>query len=66
MNQQDTISPFCKSVKILYSGCKETLQWMVFWYSVLELIFQIHQFIKICWALHIQFAFLILQSRHQW
>ncbi len=26
MNQQNTILPFCKSVKILYSGCKETLQ----------------------------------------
>ncbi len=26
MNQQDTILPFCKSVKFLYSGCKETLQ----------------------------------------
>ena len=26
MNQQNTILPFCKSVKFLYSGCKETLQ----------------------------------------
>ena len=26
INQQDTILPFCKSVKFLYSGCKETLQ----------------------------------------
>ena len=27
-NQQDVILPFWKSVKNLYSGCKETLQWM--------------------------------------
>ena len=26
MNQQDMILPYCKSVKFLYSGCKETLQ----------------------------------------
>lgn len=26
MNQQDTILPLCKSVKFLYSGCKEILQ----------------------------------------
>jgi hypothetical protein len=25
-NQQNTILPFCKTVKFLYSGCKETLQ----------------------------------------
>ena len=27
-NQQDVILPFWKIVKNLYSGCKETLQWM--------------------------------------
>ena len=28
MNQQDTILSFCNSVKFLYSGCKETLQFL--------------------------------------
>ena len=37
MNQQDAILPFCKSVKFLYSGCKETLQ-SLFQSSKVELI----------------------------
>ena len=37
MNQQDTNLPFCKSVKFLYSGCKETLQFL-FQSSKVELI----------------------------
>ena len=37
MNQQDTFLPFCKSVKFLYSECKETLQFL-FQSSKVELI----------------------------